>query len=127
MSNLNIIYALRKGGDMAAGALYALGHDDLARRAESEFQAVDALTDRLKEMERALNRDYPYDPLDCLRGGTENTLADIPAERLKEIEEVKLWLANATAARTTIRAEIDAIIGALYDDATISAEEGMLP
>lgn len=126
--NLNIIHALRSYDMMAVGALYALGHDDLARRAEAEFPAVQALAAKVAELNAALDHDYPIqgeDMLGWLQGlGSQE---GIPTERLREVEEVMGWLDKSRAEVLSIRSEIDAIIDGLYDNATISAEEGMHP
>lgn len=119
MTNLNTIYALRQHNLMTAGALYALGHDNLAARAEGTFPAVSTLRNRLNEMGKAIDRDF---------GGIfDAVVAPIPEERTREYHEVRGWLDAALADETAIIGEIDAIIDALYDDATIRAEEGALP
>lgn len=129
-NNLNIIHALRSYSSiydmMAVGALYALGHDDLAGRAEDAFPALRNLDATLSDLNNALARDYPVmetlffgDPAEA-----DRIEARIPAEREAEIAKITAWRDQEYARVAQIRREIDAIIDDLYDVGTSTAEEG---
>lgn len=127
-NNLNTIHALRSRGSidemMAVGALYVLGHADLASRAESAFPALQSLNLGLAELNAALERDYPVIEAMLTGGAAAEIEASIPPERTAEIEQVTAWRDAEAASVAKICAEIDRIIDGLYDTATIIAEEG---
>lgn len=124
-NNLNIIYALRQHDSanymMCVGALYALGHDDLAKRAESEFPALETLSNTFRKLCEDLDKDYPYDPF------ASGDAPEIPPERSAEIDRIRGYLDKSAAIAAAIRAEISTIVESLYDVDTINAEAGNAP
>lgn len=117
-NNLNIIRALRQHNLMSAGALYALGHDALAERAEYVFPAAVAAAEGYRQIDAAITRDFGSALWD------DEPERPVPAERAEELEFALKWRDQTEAALAEIVPAIEAIIATLYNDATITAEEG---
>jgi len=129
MSNVYIIEALRditSTGDAAShgkavGVLIALGHYDLAMRAEVNFDRLCHYGERKrdadqKRWERALALSPEYDAL-----GAPARLWDIPPS------EFDALLQKEDTERRTIVTLVDKIAESLYDSETIRDEEGRVP
>ena len=117
-NNLGAIHALRQRNLLTAGALYALGHTQLAEEADVVYGQLPSARSAFIEINQRLRREYPD------ADGWVFDERAVPAELLAEYERAERWDTEMQGRAAQLGPAIEAIIASLYDDATITAEEG---